>query len=75
LINSEEDICALVKVLDYNDLKLGVHFPLRGGVFKNCDPLFLDADNDVTHASFKQIQEELEYIKQKRIKPEYILFH
>jgi len=75
LMNSEEDICALVKAVDDNDLKLGIHFPLRGGVFKNRDPLFLDADNDVRVASFKQIEEELEYIKQKRINPEYILFH
>lgn len=75
LMNSEEDIIALVKALDDNDLKLGIHFPLRNGVFKNRDPLFLDADNNVRDASFKQIEEELEYIKHRRINAEYILFH
>ena len=74
-MNSEEDICALAKALDDNNLKLGIHFPLRGGVFENRDPLFLDADQNIRNASFKQIDEELVYIKKKRLNPEYILFH
>lgn len=75
LMKSEEDINYLSKVLKEYDLKLGVHFPLRGGVHKARDPLFLHPDKEIRLASLAQIEEELNYIKEKQIKPEYILFH
>ena len=75
LMNCEEDIAALLKALDVYNLELGIHFPLRGGVFKHRDPLFLDGDPCIREVAYNQINEEMNYIKQNGIKPEYVLFH
>ncbi len=75
LMKSDEDIKSLMKVMKEYRLKLGVHFPLRGGVHKARDPLFLHSDNAVRLDALAQIEEELKFIKEKRINPEYILFH
>jgi sugar phosphate isomerase/epimerase len=75
LLNSEEDIDNLVAESKKNDFKIGVHFPIRSGVHKLRDPQFLSDIDSVREDSFKCIEEELNYIKQKKINPKHIIFH
>jgi len=75
LLKSEDDILKLRKQIETKKLKLGIHFPLRSGIFPYRDPLFLALDSDIRMQAFKMIEEELEYIKEMNISPEYILFH
>ena len=75
LLDSEEDIENLAAEACRNNLKIGIHYPLRGKVHKHRDPQFLASAADVRHGFFNSIKTELDYISDKGLKPEYILFH
>lgn len=75
LFKNERDIVRLSNDSKRIGFKVGIHFPLREGVSIIRDPLFLSLDESVRTNSFKQIEEELKYIRQMKIEPEYILFH
>ena len=75
LFKDEKDIERLS--LDSRKLgfKFGIHFPLRDGMSKLRDSQFLSLVENIKINSYKRIEDELKYIKQKNIRPEYILFH
>ena len=75
MLNSEEDIDNLVIESKRNNFNIGIHFPLRGGIYKFRDPLFLSNIDSVRVDAYKCIDEELNYIVRKQIKPKYIIFH
>lgn len=74
-LKTDEDIQALKTAAGKYNLKLGIHFPLRSGIFPFRDPLFLSLNKETRAWSFNAIEEELDYIKQIGINPLYILFH
>lgn len=75
LFEDEKDIEKLINETDRNGIKFGIHFPLRAGISNLRDPQFLSLDEDIRRKSYKHIEEELDYLKYKGAKPEYILFH
>jgi hypothetical protein len=75
LFEDERDIENLVNEVERKGIKFGIHFPLRAGKSSLRDPQFLSLDEDIRINAYKYIEEELDYIKNKQIKPEYILFH
>lgn len=75
LFKDEEDIKKLVDNIERKGIKLGIHFPLRFGISKLRDQQFLSLDEGVRKDAYRCIEEELNYIKDNGIKPEYILFH
>lgn len=75
LFKSEEDIDHLVNESGKRGFNIGIHFPLRSGVHKLRDPQFLAADEKVRTSAFECIEEELNYIGRKCIRPQYVLFH
>jgi hypothetical protein len=75
LLNSEEDIDNLVAESRENGFNIGIHFPLRAGVHKLRDPQFLASNENVRTDAFRSIEEELNYIKQKKINTKHIIFH
>lgn len=75
MLNTEEDIDNLVAESEKNGFSIGIHFPLRAGVYKLRDPLFLSIIDNIRVDAFKCIEEELIYITKKQIKPRHIIFH
>ncbi|SCL93143.1 hypothetical protein [Sporanaerobacter sp. PP17-6a] len=75
LFEEEGDIERLCNKADKEGFKVGIHFPLRSGISKLRDPQFLSIDKGVKEKAYEYIEEELRYIKNEGIKPEYILFH
>lgn len=75
LFEDESDIEKLLVQAKRKNFKIGIHYPLIAGKTKVRDPLFLSLDESVKNNAYKNIKEELEYIKKKQIEPEYILFH
>lgn len=75
LFKDERDIERLAYDSENIGYKFGIHFPLRAGISKLRDSQFLSLNENTKINSYKRIEEELKYIKQKKIKPEYILFH
>lgn len=75
LFEDERDIEKLIKETERKGIKFGIHFPLRAGISKLRDPQFLSLDEATRRNAYKYMEEELAYIKNKEIKPEYILFH
>lgn len=75
LFKSEEDINRLIEVSKSRNFKIGIHFPLRAGMSKFRDMQFMSLDKIVKAEAFRNIEDELIYIKNKGINPEYILFH
>lgn len=73
LIEDEKDIKKLVSEAEKKNFKIAVHFPLRGGVFKFRDPLFLSPDDNARAEAFSSVVNELEYLRD--IKPAFVLFH
>jgi len=72
---SENQIYILQSEAEKNNLKIGIHFPLRDGIYPFRDPLFMALNTEIRLQSYKAIINELEFIKEKKINPEYILFH
>lgn len=75
LMKSDEDISMLLSEVKKKGLTLGIHFPLRSGLFSSRDPLFLDLDPDIRRQAYNDIENELIFINSKEINPHYILFH
>lgn len=75
LFENKEDIEKLTKITERKEIRFGIHFPLRAGISRLRDQQFLSLNEDTRKDAYKCIQEELDYIKNKGIKPEYILFH
>jgi hypothetical protein len=75
LFENEKDIENLSNESKRKNFKFGIHFPLRAGISKLRDPQFLSLNTETKVDAYKHIEEELKYIKEKQIKPEYILFH
>jgi hypothetical protein len=75
LLESEADITNLAKEAITRGFNIGIHFPLRAGIAKWRDPQFLSLNEDIRAEAFKTIENELIFIKQKQIKPKYVLFH
>ena len=75
LFENEIDVEKLVNQIKTRGIKFGIHFPLRAGISELRDPQFLSLDKDTRGKAYEYIQKELDYISNKGIKPEYILFH
>lgn len=75
LFEDERDIEKLINETERKGIKFGIHFPLRSGISDLRDPQFLSLNQDTRRSAYKYIEEDLEYIRNKKIKPEYILFH
>lgn len=75
LFQEERDIEKLIYETERKGIKFGIHFPLRAGISALRDPQFLSLDEEVRRKAYKCIVEELEYVKNKGVKPQYILFH
>lgn len=75
LLNSEVDIEHLIAESEKYSFNIGIHFPLRAGVHKYRDPQFLSNCEGVRNDAFDSIGEELNYIRQKKINLNHIVFH
>lgn len=75
LFEDERDIETLIKETKRKGIKFGIHFPLRSGISNLRDPQFLSLDENTRKSAYKYIEEELNYMKNKAIRPKYILFH
>lgn len=75
LMKTERDIIELKNQIDKKDMKIGIHFPLRAGIYPNRDPLFLDDNSERRSMAYKSVEEELKYLKDRNISPEHIIFH
>ncbi|WP_068774118.1 hypothetical protein [Paenibacillus sp. FJAT-26967] len=73
LFNHENDIANLLKEAKKVGFQIGVHFPLRAGISRLRDALFLSSDRIVRLEAYNIIQQELDFIA--AIKPSYVLFH
>lgn len=72
-LNDEKEIKRLLSEAKTKNFKMGVHFPMRAGVFDFRDPLFLSHDKETRCAAFASVEKELEYLRS--IKPIFVLFH
>ena len=75
LFENESDIENLCNEAHRKGFKFGIHFPLRAGMSKLRDPQFLSLNEEIKIDAYKSIEEQLKYIREKEIRPEYILFH
>lgn len=75
LFEDEREIEKLINETERKGIKFGIHFPLRSGISNLRDPQFLSLDVETRENAYKYIERELNYIKKKGLKPEYILFH
>ena len=75
LFENERDIEKLINETERKNIKFGIHFPLRAGMSKLRDSQFLSLDEDIRQNAYKYMEDELVYIKNKKVNPEYILFH
>lgn len=75
MLKSEKEIQKLLKYSAERNFKYGIHFPLREGISPLRDAQFLSKSNDIRENSYRLIENELKFIKENKIKPQYILFH
>ena len=75
LMKSTDDIRLLLSEIKKRRLDIGIHFPLRAGIYSSRDPLFLDLDHAVRKQAYSDIEYEFGFIETMQIKPRYILFH
>jgi len=75
LLENEIDVENLAKEAEKEGFKFGIHFPLRAGKLRLRDQQFLSLNESIKLDAYKNIENELKYIKNKGLKPEYILFH
>lgn len=75
LFENEEDIDKIKELTESKNIKYGIHFPLRAGIYPLRDPQFLTLNEGRRNEAYKIIENELNYIHKKDLKPEYILFH
>lgn len=70
---SEDKIFNLFEVLQKDNLKLGIHFPLRANQWKFRDPQYLSKDEKQRMESFEFIDKEFELVS--KFNPNYVLLH
>lgn len=75
LFEDEKDIEILAAETEAKGIKFGIHFPLRAGKSSLRDALFLSLDKNTRENAYKYIEDELQSLRLKAVKPEYILFH
>ncbi|WP_328803634.1 hypothetical protein [Paenibacillus puerhi] len=73
LFGHEDDTVNLLQESKKDGFRIGIHFPLRAGITKLRDALFLSMDEVTRAQAFTIIQQELDYLSP--IQPSYILFH
>ncbi|GGA15561.1 hypothetical protein GCM10008018_70390 [Paenibacillus marchantiophytorum] len=73
LFGDETDIAKLVKEAREHGFQIGVHFPLRAGLSKFRDALFLASDDAIRSRAYESVKQELVFLA--AIKPSYVLFH
>lgn len=73
MFESEEAIEQLLACKNKYQLELGVHFPLRKGIWSHRDPQYLSKDNKIREASFKYMEKEFDYLE--KLEPDYVLIH
>lgn len=73
LLKDEADIHELITTSNKEKFNIGIHFPLRAGGWRLRDPQFLSKDDAIRKSSFEYIKDELEFLKDIRLK--YVLFH
>ena len=73
LFKRESDIRELINSARKHKFNIGVHFPLRAGVWRLRDPQFLSKDKKIKSSSYEYIKKEIDFLKD--VKPKYILFH
>ncbi|RXZ78815.1 sugar phosphate isomerase/epimerase [Paenibacillaceae bacterium] len=69
----EDEIDKLLARSQADGFRIGVHFPLRAGVSKLRDALFLSKDRTVRMQAYDLVERELAFLAAMR--PEYVLFH
>lgn len=69
----DEDIKKLLHTAKSEKFCLGIHFPLRAQRWKYRDPQFLSKDKHIKRSSYKNMSEEINFLK--GVRPKYILFH
>lgn len=55
--------------------KYGFHFAPRAGQHDSRDALFMSSDENTREEAFRFIEQELEFLRDKQLTPEYVLFH
>ncbi|SFS57673.1 TIM barrel protein [Paenibacillus sp. 453mf] len=75
LYESEEDFDRLLSLSNKDGFKYGFHFAPRAGQHEFRDALFMSSDENTREEAFRFIEQELEYLCDKHLKPEYVLFH
>ncbi|WP_069650093.1 hypothetical protein [Caloranaerobacter ferrireducens] len=73
LFECGSDIQELISTAQKGQFNIGVHFPLRTGIWRLRDPQFLSKDDEIKRSSYEYIEKEVDFLKD--IKPKYILFH
>lgn len=73
MFENQENIDELLNCCVTYDLKLGVHFPLRKGVWDHRDPQYMSSDFDREKASYNYMLTEMDYLE--TIQPDYVLIH
>ena len=71
----EKDIKHLIEESKKNNFKYGIHFPLRKDDNHLRDSSFLSLSENERLESYKRVEDELKYIKNNKLNPQYILFH
>ncbi|MEO3946312.1 hypothetical protein [Gorillibacterium sp. CAU 1737] len=61
LFRHEQDLANLVQEATQVGFQIGVHFPLRAGISRIRDALFLSSDRAVRLQAYDLIQQELDY--------------
>lgn len=74
-LSTDEDVINLRDEAIKNNFKYGIHYPLLRSKAPVRDALFLSLDETLKKNAFKLIEDELNYIKDKGLRPEHILFH
>ncbi len=69
----EKEIFNLLEALQRDNLKLGIHFPLRVNQWKFRDPQYLSKDEKQRMESFDFIAKEFEFVN--KFNPNYVLLH
>lgn len=73
LLQNEEEVEKLMETKKKNDFHIGIHFPLRSGVWSHRDPQYLSLNADTYKASYDYMNKELDYAI--KIFPSYVLIH
>lgn len=73
LFQDERDIARLAEESCKTGFRVGIHFPLRAGIYPIRDALFLSTDDAVRSHAYEVIEQELAFAAP--LHPSYILFH